>query len=183
MALVLGLYRSGYEALVRLVMLTVHLMLVVVILQCRRLVADVIRSTRDTGMLAMMRRRVADLWHSVAAVAVLAVWAVWALNVKNGYALLLQYFIGTAAVLMLGRLISVVVLGAMDRVFRINPEFLRRFPGLEARANRYLPLLRRTVSGDQRDRVVLWQPGRRSSACGRPHDRGRGGGGGSNLGT
>jgi len=146
-ALVLGLYRSGYEALVRLVMLTVHLMLVVVILQCRRLVADVIRSTRDTGMLAMMRRRVADLWHSVAAVAVLAVWAVWALNVKNGYALLLQYFIGTAAVLMLGRLISVVVLGAMDRVFRINPEFLRRFPGLEARANRYLPLLRRTVSG------------------------------------
>jgi len=48
---------------------------------------------------------------------------------------------------MLGRLISVVVLGAMDRVFRINPEFLRQFPGVEARANRYLPLLRRTVSG------------------------------------
>ena len=54
-ALLLGLYRSGYEALVRLVMLTVHLMLVVVILQCRRLVADVIRSTRDTGMLAWTR--------------------------------------------------------------------------------------------------------------------------------
>jgi small-conductance mechanosensitive channel len=145
-ALLLGLYRSGYEALVRLVMLTVHLMVVVVILQCRRLVADVIRSTR-TGLLAAVRNRVADLWHYVAAVAVLAVWAVWAMNVKNGYALLLQYFIGTVAVLMLGRLISIVVLGAMDRVFRINPEFLRRFPGLEARANRYLPLLRRTVSG------------------------------------
>ncbi len=54
-ALLLGLYRSGYEALVQLVMLTVHLMLVVVILQCRRLVADVIRSTRDTGMLAWTR--------------------------------------------------------------------------------------------------------------------------------
>ena len=54
-ALLLGLYRSGYEALVPLVMLRVHLMLVVVILQCRRLVADVIRSTRDTGMLAWTR--------------------------------------------------------------------------------------------------------------------------------
>jgi hypothetical protein len=50
-ALLLGLYRSGYEALVRPVMLTVHLMLVVVILQCRRLVADVIRSTHGTGIL------------------------------------------------------------------------------------------------------------------------------------
>jgi small-conductance mechanosensitive channel len=146
-ALLLGLYRGGYHALVRLVMLTVHLMVVIVILQCRRFVADVIRSAHGTGMLAVVRNRAADLWHYVAAIAVLAVWAVWALNVKNGYALLLQYFIGTAAVLMLGRLISVVVLGAMDRVFRINPEFLRRFPGLEARANRYLPLLRRTVSG------------------------------------
>lgn len=146
-ALLLGLYRSGYEALMRLVMLTVHLMVVVVILQCRRLVADVIRSTRGTGLLAAVRNRIADLWHYVAAVAVLAVWAVWALNVKNGYALLLQYFIGTAVVLMLGRLSLIVVLGAMDRVFRINPESLRRFPGLEERANRYLPLLRRTVSG------------------------------------
>lgn len=146
-ALLLGLYRAGYEALVRLVMLTVHLMVVVVILQCRRFVADVIRSARGAGMLALVRNRVAGLWHYVAAIAVLSVWAVWALNVKNGYALLLQYFIGTTAVLMLGRLISMVILGAMDRVFRINPEFVRRFPGLEARANRYLPLLRRTVSG------------------------------------
>jgi len=146
-ALLLGLYRAGYEALVRLMMLTVHLMVVVVILQCRRFVADGIRSARGTGMLAMVQNRVADLWHYVAAGAVLAMWAVWALNVRNGYALLLQYFIGTATVVMLGRLISVVVLGAMDRVFRINPEFLRRFPALEARANRYLPFLRRTVSG------------------------------------
>jgi small-conductance mechanosensitive channel len=146
-ALLLGLYRGGYAALVRLVMLTVHLMVVVVILQCRRLVSNVIRSARSTGVLAVVRNRIADLWHYVAAIAVLAVWAVWAMHVKNGYALVLQYLMGTIAVLMLGRLISMVVLGAMDRVFRINPELLRRFPGLEARANRYLPLLRRTVSG------------------------------------
>src|SRR5262252_9194183 len=103
-ALLLGLYRAGYEALVRLMMLTVHLMVVVVILQCRRFVADGIRSARGTGMLALVQNRVADLWHYVAAGAVLAMWAVWALNVKNGYALLLQYFIGTATVVMLGRL-------------------------------------------------------------------------------
>jgi small-conductance mechanosensitive channel len=35
----------------------------------------------------------------------------------------------------------------LDRVFRINPEFLRQFPGLEERANRYFPLLRAAISG------------------------------------
>jgi len=90
----------GIRALVRLVMLTVHLMLVVVILQCRRLVADVIRSTRTPARW----RRCATGWPICGTpsprggsrrVGRLA------LNVKNGYALLLQYFIGTAAVLSL----------------------------------------------------------------------------------
>jgi moderate conductance mechanosensitive channel len=40
-------------------------------------------------------------------------------------------------------LISVMVLATMDRLFRINPELQRRFPGLEVRRDRYLPLLRR----------------------------------------
>jgi small-conductance mechanosensitive channel len=38
------------------------------------------------------------------------------------------------------------VLSLIDRGFRIRPEILQRFPGLEARANRYLPLLRQVVS-------------------------------------
>jgi hypothetical protein len=76
----------------------------------------------------VVRNRVADLWHSVAAVAVVAVSAVWALNVKNGYALLLQYFIGTAAVLMLGRLISVVVLGRWTECFASIPSSCDDFP-------------------------------------------------------
>jgi small-conductance mechanosensitive channel len=147
-ALLLGLYRPGYEALVRLVMLTIHLFAVVIILQCRRPVAQFVRSADGSrGMLAIMRGRAADSWHYVAIAVVMAVWAVWAFNVRNGYALLLQYFVGTAVVAMTARLASIVILGTIDRVFRINPEFLRRFPGLEARANRYLPLLRGTVSG------------------------------------
>ena len=40
-----------------------------------------------------------------------------------------------------------VTLSLIDRGFRIKPEILQRFPGLEIRANRYLPLLRKIVSG------------------------------------
>src|SRR5205085_10253345 len=46
-ALLLGLHRAGYAALLRLVMLVVHLFVVVIILQCRRQVAEFIRAPAD----------------------------------------------------------------------------------------------------------------------------------------
>ena len=146
-ALLLGLHRGGHAALLRLVMLVVHLFVVVIILQCRRPVADAIRSARGSrGTMSAVRNRIAGLWHILAIAVVLALWGVWALNVRNGYTLLLQYFAGTIAVALITRLLSIVVLSLIDRGFRINPEILQRFPGLEARANRYLPLLRKIVS-------------------------------------
>jgi small-conductance mechanosensitive channel len=146
-ALLFGLHRGGYAALLRLVMLVDHLFVVVVILQCRRPVADAIRAGQgSSGAVSRLRNRAAGLWHVLAIAVVLALWGVWALNIRNGYALMLQYFAGTVAVVLITRLASVVVLSLIDRGFRINPEILHRFPGLETRANRYLPLLRRIVS-------------------------------------
>jgi small-conductance mechanosensitive channel len=146
-ALLLGLYRGGYLAIIRLVMLAVHLFVVVVILQCRRPVAQAIRARTDaTGVVSILRNRLAGLWHVFAIAVVLALWFVWALNVRNGYALMLQYFVGTVVVALVTRLVSMAVLSLIDRGFRIKPEILQRFPGLETRANRYLPLLRRVVA-------------------------------------
>ena len=146
-ALLLGLSRGGYAALLRLVMLVVHLFIVVIILQCRRQVADIIRAPAGReGAAARIRNRVAGLWHLLAIALDLALWAVWALNIRNGYSLLLQYFVGTVAVALIARLAIIVVLSLIDRGFRIRPEILQRFPGLENRANRYLPLLRKIVS-------------------------------------
>ncbi|MDB5655213.1 MAG: small-conductance mechanosensitive channel, partial [Tardiphaga sp.] len=147
-ALLLGLYRGGYLAIIRLVMLAVHLLLVVVILQCRSPVAKAIRApVGATGIASLLRNRAASLWHVLAIAVVLALWGVWALNIRNGYALMLQYFVGTLIVGLVTRLVSMVVLSLIDRGFRIKPEILQRFPGLETRANRYLPLLRRMVGG------------------------------------
>jgi small-conductance mechanosensitive channel len=146
-ALLLGLHRAGYAALLRLVMLIVHLFVVVIILQCRRQVAEAIRAPAGReGAAARVRNRVAGLWHYLAIALDLALWAVWALNIRNGYSLLLQYFIGTIAIALITRLATIVVLSLIDRGFRISPDILQRFPGLEARANRYLPLLRKIVS-------------------------------------
>ena len=146
-ALLLGLHRAGYAALLRLVMLIVHLFVVIIILQCRRQVAESIRAPAGReGAAARVRNRVAGLWHYLAIVLDLALWAVWALNIRNGYSLLLQYFAGTIAVALITRLATIAVLSLIDRGFRIGPDILQRFPGLETRANRYLPLLRKIVS-------------------------------------
>ncbi|OAF04927.1 small-conductance mechanosensitive channel [Bradyrhizobium centrolobii] len=146
-ALLLGLHRAGYAALLRMVMLIVHLFIVVIILQCRRQVAEAIRAPAGRqGIAARLRNRIAGGWHYLAIALDLALWAVWALNIQNGYSLLLQYFVGTIAVALITRVIIMVTLSLIDRGFRINPEILQRFPGLEVRANRYLPLLRRIVS-------------------------------------
>lgn len=146
-ALLLGLHRAGYKAVLHLVMLIVHLFIVVIILQCRRQVAEAIRAPAGReGAAARVRNRVAGLWHYLAIALVLALWAVWALNIRNGYTLLLQYFIGTIAVALITRLATIVALSLIDRGFRISPDVLQRFPGLEIRANRYLPLLRKILA-------------------------------------
>ena len=147
-ALLLGLHRSGYAALLRLVMLVVHLFIVVIILQCRGQVAQAIRAPAGrNGAAARLRNHLAGLWHYLAIALDLALWAVWALNIRNGYALLLQYFVGTLVVVLIARLATIVVLSLIDRGFRINPDIQQRFPGLEIRANRYLPLLRKIIAG------------------------------------
>jgi small-conductance mechanosensitive channel len=146
-ALLLGLHYAGYAALQRMAMLIVHLFIVVIILQCRRQIADAIRAPAGReGLAVRARNRVAGVWHYVAIALDLALWAVWALNIHNGYSLLLQYFVGTIAVALITRLATMATLSLIDRGFRISPDILQRFPGLETSANRYLPLLRKIVS-------------------------------------
>ncbi len=146
-ALLLGLYWAAHDALIKLVALVVHLFLVVIVLQCRRAIAHSIRAPEGArGLVAVLRNRTADLWHVVAIFFIVALWVVWAINIQNGFVVLMHYFAITVAVLIVARLAAVMALGLLDRLFRIGPELARRFPGLEARANRYYPLLRGTIS-------------------------------------
>jgi moderate conductance mechanosensitive channel len=144
-ARLLGLHRGGYAALVRMAILVVHLFLVIILLQCRRAVADLIRAPEARGAFAALRNRLADFWHLAAIFFVMGLWVVWAMRVQNGYALILQYFFATVGVLIAARLATIVAVGGLDRIFRISPEIAMRFPTLEAHANRYYPALRGAV--------------------------------------
>ena len=146
-----GLSHSGYLTLVKIVSLIVHIYLVIIILQCRRPVGDWLRAkpkpdgTERRGPVVIFRNQLANLWHFFAIFLVLASWVSWAIDQRHGFAKLMLFCLETAAVLIVARLVAMVVLGAFDRLFKIDIELEHRFPGLKDRSNRYYPLLRGVI--------------------------------------
>jgi small-conductance mechanosensitive channel len=146
--LLFGLYRVAHDALLKVVSLIVHLCLVVIVLQVQRPIADLIRAKPEaTGPMAVLRNRLATVWHIIAIFYILAQWLVWAFQVRNGLSQLVRIFVATVIVAVLARLVNLSVLGALERAVRFDPELAARYPGLEARMRRYLPAARAVVSG------------------------------------
>lgn len=146
-SLLYGLYPSAAAALLKLFMLVAHLLLALVVLRNRRAVAELIRARPDRiDAIGRLRNFLADIWHYIAVFYILAFWLVWAFEVQNGYARLLHVFVVTAAILLVSRLATIVLLGALDRALRIRPDVATRFPELQARAHRYHPILRGLIS-------------------------------------
>ncbi|HWI26775.1 MAG TPA: mechanosensitive ion channel domain-containing protein [Stellaceae bacterium] len=150
-AVLLGVNPLAAEGVAKVIGLIAHLCLVVMVLQSRRSVAEVLRAKPGQGgTIAAIRNGTAEIWPWAAILLIVAQWAFWAMAVPNGLARLLHLALATVAVLIVARLIGIIVLGALDRVFRISAEADARYPGLERRANRYYPLLRGAVV------AVLW---------------------------
>jgi small-conductance mechanosensitive channel len=150
-----GLPWTAYDAILRISLLIVSLLLVIVILQNRALVADALRAPelkpgetpdRARRFFRVLRDRLADVWHLLAILWLFAAWGVWALEVRDGFERLLRVSLLTILIGGLGKLADVLARRAISRGFRVSPDLARRYPGLEARANRYLPVLKGLVT-------------------------------------
>ncbi len=142
-----GLYRAAHDTLLKIVGLVVHVMLVVIVLQKRTAVAAHIRARRNkTGVVAILLDRLASGWHLIAIFYIVALWVVAAAEIRDGYTRLLHFAVATTITTIIARLVSIVLLGGLDRAMRISPETATRYPGLEQRANRYYPVLRVVLS-------------------------------------
>ena len=148
-ARVLGLSRDAHAMLLKGLGLFVAAMLVVLILQVRQSVADLLRGNGTGGHPALrrLRARLADVWHVVAIVYVAAVFAVLLLNVQGGFAFLLRATLLTVLLLVLARIAAALLVRSVNRLFDLSDEIRARYPLLEARANRYVPLLHRLIRG------------------------------------
>jgi small-conductance mechanosensitive channel len=145
-AVALGLNEAAHLALMKVVALIGHVMISLLILQCRRPVARRIRAhCAASRSLAVFGNALADSWATVSVFAVMALWFVWALDVRNGYHALVHLGGISIAVLVGARVLSIVIFGALARLFdsqdgQTNDSLVHQH------AYRYYPLLRRIVS-------------------------------------
>jgi moderate conductance mechanosensitive channel len=153
--LLFGMPWVAYDAVLRVCLLVVSLFLVIVIQQNRTAVAETLRAPalaegeapeRARRLLRGLRDRVAEVWHVIAILWLFALWGVWALQIEGGFTRLLRVSALTLLILALAKLADTGARWAIGRGFRISHDLHARFPGLEARANRYLPVLQAIVS-------------------------------------
>ncbi|MEE8333583.1 MAG: mechanosensitive ion channel domain-containing protein [Alphaproteobacteria bacterium] len=142
----LGIDEDAANGLLHVLGLLVALMAVAFVLQNRALVAGWLRGAGDgPAALGDLRARIADIWHVLAVLYVVAVFSVWSLDIEGGFEFVLRATVLTLVVLVAARLLMAGFHRLARRAFALKPEMIRRFPGLEARANRYLPLLDRAA--------------------------------------
>ena len=150
-----GLPWTAYDSILRVCALLVTMFLVIVILQNRTAVSDVLRAPElpegaapdaSRRLLRSIRDRAAEVWHFIAIAWLVAAWGVWALEIKGGFWWLIRVSLLTLLVLGGAKLMDIAMRRAIDRAFRITPDLARRYQGLEARANRYLPVLKGVFS-------------------------------------
>ena len=100
----------------------------------------------------------------------MALWFVWAFDVQNGYHVLVHIGGWTLAILVGARIASIVIFGALARVFNVRDESAESLA--HRHAYRYYPLLRRVIVLGDRHRhragaaAGVGRP--MSSTCSRP---------------
>ncbi len=139
-ARVFALPPAPYRLLVDLVGLTVLAVAVSMVLRNRTTVRNRLRGNGEG-----VRARLADIWHVVAVAYLAAVFLVWAAAVEGGFAYVGAASAWTVATVAAARLADLGVLRLVEAATRWEVRADSRLPGVKARADRYVPVLRKCL--------------------------------------
>ncbi len=147
----MGVPGAIYVLLLRGTMLVLGILSVIFVLQNRAAVADMLRGkpTAVSGTAApapghgwrMLRQRLADTWHVLAIIYIVGTFGSYVLRVEGGFAFIFRATLLSVVVLVAAGVIVRSVRRLSQRGFAVSADMKHRFPGLETRANRYLPVL------------------------------------------
>jgi small-conductance mechanosensitive channel len=113
LAQLLGASHDAHTAFSKLVGLALHAMLVIMVIQRRATVASWIRGKNKRGL----RTILSDIWAPLAIAVIVGLWVVWALGVDDGFTQMLNYMWRTGLVVLVATVLSILLLGALDRIF------------------------------------------------------------------
>ncbi|PTR16185.1 small-conductance mechanosensitive channel [Nitrosospira sp. Nsp2] len=122
-----GATQNTHDTLTKLVALAVHVMLLIMIFRSREATAAAIRGRAGDGHdVSGLRGMLADSWLFVATFLIAAAWLLWSAGTENGFQHVLHVFGWSAAVIVVASLVSIFVLGAIDRAFISNRENMQQ---------------------------------------------------------
>ncbi|HYM72750.1 MAG TPA: mechanosensitive ion channel domain-containing protein [Stellaceae bacterium] len=136
-ALLLGLDQRAHDGLARLNALVLALLLIVVVIRSRREVAAYIRSPRGIADTASRWRVwLAEAWPYLAVITIVSAWVGMATGDRSGLAAL--YFPGVTLAAVIGaRIATIIVLGTLERLLRLDPQTTDKLPGFNQRIAHY----------------------------------------------
>ena len=135
-------------AFIKLISLFAHIAAVILILQLRVPVGRAIAAKPGAhGALAGARNWLARVWVLFAVVFVIGAWVVWALGVEDGFPKLIHFIGVSAGILIAARVVTILVQGALGRMFRLRDGDSASADGARVRlARRYYPIISGLVS-------------------------------------
>lgn len=136
----LGAAGSAYTLMEGILGLSICLMLIMLVLQNRQAIAGQIR-TDGPPPLGPFRRRLAEVWHLLVIMYLVTIYGVWLLELPGGFEFIVRATLLSFLVVIFAQGAMMVVGRLIRRGFSLSDQQKARFPGLEARANRYLPVL------------------------------------------
>jgi small conductance mechanosensitive channel len=146
-AQIVGLPEPAYRSLLYLVGLVFVAFLVLFVLQNRTQVGAAIRGDGAAqGRYGGLRTRLGATWHIFTILYIVAVYAVWALEVSGGFEYLMEATVWTVLIVAVAKLLIIAAERGIDRLFAVGAELEVRYPGLQARVNRYVPVLKGILS-------------------------------------
>jgi small conductance mechanosensitive channel len=143
----LGIPGSVYALTLKAVALVLSVLAIVFVLQNRGPVGEWIASPGELQTETQyrnwhrVRRGLSESWHILAIIYILGIFAVYALHVAGGFGYLLRATALTLIAIIGARVLTEFAERTTTRGFAIAPDLKSRFPTLEQRANRYLPIL------------------------------------------
>jgi small-conductance mechanosensitive channel len=139
----LGVPGGIYALLLKISGLVIAILGIVFILQNRAVVTGWIEGPDAAGSAGLnrLRRHVGQIWHVLAIVYIGAIYLAYALRVEGGSGFILRATLVSIVLIVGARLLVRFIEQLSTRGFAVAPHLKARFPELEKRANRYLPIL------------------------------------------
>ena len=137
----LGVPGAIYGLMLNAVGLVIALLAIIFVLQNRAAIAKWIAGAPTPSGWGRIRHSLAEIWPVLAVIYISGIYLIYALRIHGGFAYVARATTLSLIVIVAAQVFIRFVRELSRRGFAISPELKVRFPTLEQRANRYIPIL------------------------------------------